>query len=139
MSLNNLGNSLSELGRPEEALEAAQEAVRIRRQLSEARPDAFLPDLARSLGAKSQCLRALERYEDDLADLAEAIRVLTPYFCALPVAHRRLMGALVGDYVAAAEALDRHRDMALLAPVLEVFERLEQEAPEEGHSAPAGE
>lgn len=122
-----------------EALEAAQEAVRIRRQLAEARPDAFLPDLAMSLGAKSQCLRALERHADALADLEEAIRSLTPRFRHIPRAHGCLMGALVRDYVAAAGALDRHPDMALLAPVLEVFERLQREPPEEGASAPAGE
>ena len=48
-SLNNLGNSLSGLGRREEALAATQEAVDIRRRLAQTRPDAFLPDLAISL------------------------------------------------------------------------------------------
>jgi hypothetical protein len=45
VSLNNLGNRLSELGRREEALAAAQEAVAIRRQLAQQHPEAFLPDL----------------------------------------------------------------------------------------------
>lgn len=47
--LNNLGGRLSELGRREEALEAAKEAADVYRGLAEARPDAFLPDLAGSL------------------------------------------------------------------------------------------
>ena len=49
MSLNNLGHQLSELGRREDALAAAQEAVEIHRRLAAERPDAFLPDLATSL------------------------------------------------------------------------------------------
>ncbi|RLE27813.1 hypothetical protein DRJ54_07350, partial [Candidatus Acetothermia bacterium] len=44
-----LGNSLSALGRREEALAATQEAVEIRRQLADSNPQAFLPDLAMSL------------------------------------------------------------------------------------------
>ncbi len=43
-----LGIRLSDLGRREEALAATQEAVDIYRQLAAARPDAFLPDLARA-------------------------------------------------------------------------------------------
>jgi hypothetical protein len=49
-SLNNLGIRLSGLGRREAALAASEEAVAIRRRLAETRPDAFLADLARSLG-----------------------------------------------------------------------------------------
>ena len=48
-SLNNQGNTLSDLGRREEALEATAEAVALYRQLAAQRPDAFLPDLAMSL------------------------------------------------------------------------------------------
>ena len=40
---------LSALGRREEALEQAQEAVKLYRELAAARPDAFRPDLAGSL------------------------------------------------------------------------------------------
>ncbi len=46
MSLNNLANTLSDLGRREEALAAAEEAVGLYRELAAARPDAFRPDLA---------------------------------------------------------------------------------------------
>ena len=40
---------MSELGRREDALAAAQEAIDIYRRLAAERPDAFLPDLAMSL------------------------------------------------------------------------------------------
>ena len=48
-SLNNLSVRLADLGRPEEALAAIEEAVIIYRELAAARPDAFRPDLATSL------------------------------------------------------------------------------------------
>jgi hypothetical protein len=49
LSLNNFANRLSDLGRREEALTAAEEAVRLYRALAAARPDAFTIQLARSL------------------------------------------------------------------------------------------
>ena len=50
MSLNNLANMLSDLGRREAALAAAEEAVRLYRALAETRPDAFRSrNYARSL------------------------------------------------------------------------------------------
>ena len=49
MSLNNLANRLSDVGRREDALAAAEEAVALRRELARARPDAFTPNLAGSL------------------------------------------------------------------------------------------
>jgi hypothetical protein len=52
---------LRDLSRREEALEKAQQAVSINEQLAQARPDAFLPDLARSLSVERDCLRALDR------------------------------------------------------------------------------
>src|SRR6267378_7782297 len=45
-SLNNLALRLRDLGRREEALTAAEEAVRHYRALAAARPDAFTPNLA---------------------------------------------------------------------------------------------
>ncbi len=47
--LANLGVRLSEAGRRDEALEPAQQAVDIYRQLAEVNPAAYLPDLAMSL------------------------------------------------------------------------------------------
>ncbi len=49
MSLSTLGNRLSDLGRREEALTAAQEAADLYRVLARSRPEAFTPDLAGSL------------------------------------------------------------------------------------------
>jgi tetratricopeptide (TPR) repeat protein len=75
MSLNNLSTRLSGLGRREAALQAIEEAVSIRRTLSAARPDAFLPDLAGSLNNLSNCLSRLGRREAALQAIEEAVSI----------------------------------------------------------------
>ncbi len=75
MSLNNLGERLSVLGRWEEALEASQEATDIGRRLAEGRPDAFLPDLARSLNNLGAMFSHLGRGEEALAATQEAVDI----------------------------------------------------------------
>ena len=74
-SLNNLANRLSALGRREEALAAAEEAVRLYRTLAQARPDAFMPDLAGSLNNLAARLSDLGRREEALAAVEEAVRL----------------------------------------------------------------
>jgi hypothetical protein len=54
--LHNRSNRLAGLGRREDALAAITEAVDIHRELAAARPDAFRPDLARSLRNQSSAL-----------------------------------------------------------------------------------
>ena len=49
MALSNLGSRLSGVGRREDALAPAEEAVTIRRRLAETNPAAYLPNLAQSL------------------------------------------------------------------------------------------
>ena len=131
MSLNNLGNRLSELGRREEALAAADEAVRIRRQLAAARPDAFLPDLAMSLGARGNVLLGMERHADAAASFREGIEALRPLFQRVPAAFASLMRALCRDYVEASKAAGQQPDLELLQPVVAVLESLEDKAAEE--------
>jgi tetratricopeptide (TPR) repeat protein len=73
--LNNLANRLSALGRREEALKAAEEAVRLYRALAEASPDIFLPDLAMSLNNLANRLSDLGRREEALKAAEEAVRL----------------------------------------------------------------
>ena len=75
MSLNNLANMLSALGRRDEALAMAEEAVRIRRRLAQQRPEAFLPDLAGSLNNLANMLSALGRREEALPQAEESVRI----------------------------------------------------------------
>ena len=55
-----------------------REAVRIRRQLAAQRPDAFLPDLARSLDAKGSVLRENGNAAGAAATLREGVECLKP-------------------------------------------------------------
>jgi hypothetical protein len=72
MSLNNLANRLSNVGRQEEALETAAEAAAHYRQLAEASPAAYLPDLATSLNNLANRLSNVGRREEALETAAEA-------------------------------------------------------------------
>jgi tetratricopeptide (TPR) repeat protein len=72
---NNLCFRLSDLGRREEALAQAEDAVRLHRQLAQQRPDAFLPDLAMSLNNLANSLSDLGRREEALAQAEEAVRL----------------------------------------------------------------
>ncbi|WP_272499213.1 tetratricopeptide repeat protein [Actinomadura litoris] len=70
-----LATVLAQLGRREEALEAATEAVNIRRGLAEVQPDVFLSELAGSLDTRSGCLSDLGRREEALRAIAEAVEI----------------------------------------------------------------
>ena len=59
--LVDLSNRIVDLGRREEALAAIEEAAGIYRQLAQARPDAFLPDLATALNNLARALSSLDR------------------------------------------------------------------------------
>ena len=63
------------MGRREQALTAAQEAVTIRRRLAETAPDAYLPDLADSLNNLANFLADAGRREEALASAQEAITI----------------------------------------------------------------
>jgi hypothetical protein len=95
-----------------------QEAVNIRRKLAEQRPDAFLPDLARSLGVLALSLQAPERTGEAHAALAEAIGLLTPYFLQNQSAFRGMMGELARHYLQLSKVLNCDPDIELLTPLL---------------------
>ena len=68
-----------------------------RRAPAEARPDAFIPDLARSLWVLGDLYGEIEKPDVAIATLAEAIQVLTPTFLGF----RRLWsGSWPGFYTA---------------------------------------
>ncbi len=75
IALNNLGSCYSELGRREEALNAALEAAEIYRKLAEANPGAFLPDLAASLNNLGNRYSQLGRREEALNAALEAAEI----------------------------------------------------------------
>ena len=114
------------VGRDSE-LAAIQEAAEIRRGLVAARPDAFGPDLATSRWVLADRLDETGDQPGGLAANVEAIAVMAAPFRLLPAAHSRRMSGMVEEYVARCETLGREPDMNLLAPVLAVFQSLQQQ------------
>ena len=100
--------------------------MRLYRQLAQARPDAFLPNLAMSLNNLANRLSALGRREEAIEARAEAIRLLTAPFAQLPAGFGLLMAGIVRDYLESAEAAKQPPDEKLLAPVMAVFDRLKK-------------
>ncbi len=68
-------NTLSGLGRREEALAASREAADDQRRLAESRPDAFLPGLAASLSSLGVRFSGICRCEEALAASQEAVDI----------------------------------------------------------------
>ncbi|MCS7352478.1 MAG: tetratricopeptide repeat protein, partial [Anaerolineae bacterium] len=69
------GVALSALGRREEALQATEEAVALYRRLTQQHPQAFLPDLARSLTDLGARLSKVGRFEEAIQATEEAVRL----------------------------------------------------------------
>jgi len=73
--LNNLGLALSNLGQREEAIKPSQEAAEIYRQLAEADPQVFLPNLAASLNNLGMMLSNQGRREKAIKPSQEAAEI----------------------------------------------------------------
>ncbi|MFF7895180.1 tetratricopeptide repeat protein [Streptomyces sp. NPDC007907] len=73
--LNNLGTMLADVGRREEALEAASQAVAIRQRLAATNPDAYEADLAMSLNNLGTMLADVGRREEALEAASQAVAI----------------------------------------------------------------
>jgi len=73
--------------------------VNIYRQLAASEPEAFLPELAISLGNQACCLSELGRHTEALANLEEAIHHLMPFFLAEPRSFAEPTRHLFGQYL----------------------------------------
>ncbi|MBN2593666.1 MAG: hypothetical protein JXA81_09185 [Sedimentisphaerales bacterium] len=102
----------------------AQWPVDIYRRLAKDRPDAFLPDLARSLGVLGTCLHAATQLHDAVEAFREGVQILKPAFLKLPSAFAQLMGALLSEYISHAKELGETTDMEMLAPIIAKFEEI---------------
>ena len=74
-ALNAFGIVLSEVGKREEALEAAQEGVELYRTLAKTQPEVFNPNLAGSLNNLGNRLGSLGRYEEALEAAQEGVEL----------------------------------------------------------------
>ncbi len=115
------GYALSALGRRKEALEAAREAVDLYRQLARQHPQAFLPDLARSLGAYGYALLQAGRPAEAAAAFREGLEALLPFARALPQAYRGLLQTLLQLYLEACQAAGQKPDEDLMQEVTQAL------------------
>jgi hypothetical protein len=88
--------------------------VDIRRRLAEARPDAFLPDLAQSLNNLSLQQNALAQPEPALASAREAVEAYWPFFLAHPDAFARNTATILDNLLRLLETLGRPAPPELL-------------------------
>src|SRR5205823_12020226 len=123
-SLNDLATMLSTLGRREDALRVAEEAVRLDRVLAAAQPGAFGVALARSLWVLGDLYGETGRSDLAIATLEEGVTLLTPIFVTVPAAVVGAMGGLVQSYVTRCHAAHRQPDENLLGPLIAEFEGL---------------
>jgi tetratricopeptide (TPR) repeat protein len=115
--MGTVGLRLSNLGRREQALAASGEAVDIRRRLAQIRPDAFLPDLARSISVMSEVLATLERHAEATQAAHQALEILAPFVECYPEAYGQLARTIGADALRYSEAAEQPPNMALLERV----------------------
>ncbi len=130
-ALNNLSVRLSELGRREDALAAAEEAVALRRTLAAQRPDAFRPDLAASLNNLAAMLSALGRREDALAAAEEAVALHHTLAAQRPDAFRPDLAGSLNNLANRLSALGRREDaLAAAAEAVALYRTLAAQRPD---------
>jgi len=129
-ALNDLGNRLSDLGDREGAYDATQEAVAIRRDLAQSRPDTFRSDLAMSLnnlgnilsdlgdreGARDAAQEAVDIYRDLAASRPDAFRPNLALSLNNLGASLSDLGDHEGSRDAAQESVAIYRDLAASRP-----------------------
>ncbi|MDP9403373.1 MAG: tetratricopeptide repeat protein, partial [Actinomycetota bacterium] len=130
-SLNNLAASLSGMGRRDEALAAAQEAVDLYRRLAEAAPQAFLPDLATSLNNLAAFLSGMGRRDKALTAAQEAVDLYRRLAEAAPQAFLPNLAMSLNNLAASLSGMGR-RDEALTAAqeAVDLYRRLAEAAPQ---------
>lgn len=75
IGLGNRSGSLAGLGRNDEALVAAAQALQIFREIAAAQPEAYEPDVARTLGNTVGMFRGLGRHDEALAAARESVQL----------------------------------------------------------------
>ena len=128
--LRNLGIRYSEVGRREDALAPAEEAVQIRRRLAQANPAAYEPDLARSLNNLGIRYSGVGRREDALAPAEEAVQIYRRLAQANPAAYEPALARALNNLGTSYSEVGRREDA--LAPAEEaaqIYRRLAQANP----------
>jgi tetratricopeptide (TPR) repeat protein len=74
-TLNNLGNLDRDQGRVEEARKAFEEALKLRSELAQKSPEAYLPDLAQTLNDLGNLDHNQGQMEEGRKEYAEALQI----------------------------------------------------------------
>jgi hypothetical protein len=96
-----------------------------------ARPDAFHPDLARSLWVLANRIDENSDPLSGLAANAEAIAILSAPFLRLPAAFAPRMVGMLQGYFERCDKLERQPDAHLLAPILAALQSLHKDEEKE--------
>ncbi|WP_433727994.1 tetratricopeptide repeat protein [Nocardia sp. CA-129566] len=129
LNLDRLGRRQGALG--QDALAATTEVVQILRQRAEERPDAFLPDLAISLGSLSSQLEALGRREDALAATIEVVEIYRQLAEARPDAFLSELAGNLNNLVFPLLVLDRSAEaLDAVTEAVTIRRRLARTRPE---------
>ena len=111
VALHSLGTSLGkELGRHREALDAFDEALRLRRDLATQEPARHSPDLARSLNNLGANLRELGCHQEALDAHEEALQLWRDLAVQQPARHSPDLARSLNSLGASLEELGRHRE-----------------------------
>ena len=123
--LMRLSNRLGDLERPEDALAAIEEAVRILRELAEDRPDLFLYDYAWALNNRGGRLARLERQDESRADLQRADGIFRQLAQGRPAAFlHEIAVSLNNQSMSLADSGRREEALAAIEQATGIFERL---------------
>ena len=115
----------------EEALDAIEEAVALYRDLTAIRPDAFRPDLAKSLNNLSSRFFDLGRQEEALDAIEEAVATLREPFLTQPMAFGQQMDLMISNYLELCKGTGREESYpALGTPIIEILQSLKDQSVE---------
>jgi tetratricopeptide (TPR) repeat protein len=113
-----------------EALAAIEEAAEIYRQLNQAHPGAYQPQLAMSLNHQSLCLSGLTRREDALAALEEAIEIYRHLIKVNPEAFRAQLASSLNNQSSRLSDLGmREEGLMAIKEATEIYRQLAQARP----------
>ena len=87
--------------------------------------------MATAYGARSNIYVDTRRLHDALNSLSQGIRVLFPLFQRQSLLISERMVMLVDNYIDLAHRLGKSPDERLLAPVMEIFDKLQKQIEEE--------
>jgi tetratricopeptide (TPR) repeat protein len=108
--LNNLGVCLTNLGRHEEALQIAEEAARMSRQMAAWEPDDFLTGLAIALDNLGNALSFVGRPEDALKATEEAVQINRQLLAQHPDALPNYLARSLNNLGSRLRAVGRHAE-----------------------------